>query len=182
MHSKDALLLALNAVLFNVAWLLCVIGGDQIAILTAMVLLAIHLSLVANAYQEVFFIAGIAVLGYAIDSVLFASEILIGETPLVAIGNASFSLAPLWLFALWFCFSTTLNHCFRFLHQRIPLAVLLGAFAGTTSYLAGIRLSGVEMGGSFIQVTLTLVIIWGVLFPSLMVAAKHFSQKYPREA
>ena len=174
MHSKELLLLALNAVLFNVAWLLCVLGGNQVALTTAVLLVAFHIVFVSGVYQEMFFIAGVTALGYTIDSIIFANKILISPS--------EYSLAPLWLLALWMCFSTTLNHCFRVLQKRLRLAALLGAIAGTSSYLAGVRLSEVEFGQSITLVGVTFAVIWAILFPLLMSMAGRFRQAFFAEA
>lgn len=170
MHSRELLLLALNAALFNIAWLLCVLGGNQVALVTAVLLLVFHIVIVSGVYQEIFFIAGVTVLGYTIDSILFASNVLVSQS--------EYNLAPIWLLALWICFSTTLNHCFRMLQKRLRLAAILGAIAGTSSYLAGIRLSDVDFGMPVVQVAATLAIIWVVLFPLLMGIAGRFHQSF----
>ena len=170
MHSRELILLTLNAILFNVAWLLCVLGGDFVALITAMVLLVFHLLIVSRVSQEFLFIIGVGIVGFIIDVLVFRSGLLLRANGI--------SFPPLWLLALWICFATTLNHCFRFLQQRLGLAAVAGAVSGTASYIGGARLSGVQLGVDFPIAVLTLAALWLCLFPLLMLAAREFSNVY----
>ncbi len=167
MHSRELLLKVLNGVLFNIAWLCCVLGGNQLAVATAAVFLAAHFLIVTDSYAELLLIALIAAAGIAIDMLWFVFGVLV---------NADGSdLVPLWLCALWLCFATTLSHCFSFLQERLKLAAVVGGLAGAINYLAGVRLSDVELGVSMPLAFVLLLALWALLFPALLFAARTFA-------
>jgi len=169
-HRKQFLIKLLNAILFNVAWLLCVLGGNQVAIASATALLLLHFLLISKVHMEFIFILVVAFIGFSIDSFLFSAGVLVDQS--------SSSLAPWWLLALWLCFATTLNHCFQFLHQRLLLAAILGPLSGTLSYLSGANLSGLSYGVGFPVVVAIHIVCWAILFPLFIVMARKFSQYY----
>ena len=173
MHSKQLLRLTINGILFNVAWLACVLGGNQIAIVAALLMLTIHLLYISDAPQELLFIAAVSVFGFTLDNILFITNVLVNPE--------SAGLAPIWLLGLWLCFSTTLNHCFRFLHYRLGFAAILGAISGTLSYLTGVRLSDVEFGMDLPLVILVVGIEWLIIFPLLIWIAQNFTARFFRE-
>ena len=168
MHSKELLLKTINAVLFNVAWLFCVLGGNQVALATAATLLVIHLLFIAPAWSEVLLLMMLAALGIAIDTLWFVSGVLV---------NADGSeMVPVWLCALWICFSTTCAHCFTFLHERLLLAAVLGGVFGTSSYWVGVSLSEVSLGVSPFVALCALAAVWALLFPGMLMIAKAFGK------
>lgn len=170
MHSKQLLRLTINGILFNVAWLACVLGGNQIAIIAALLMLAIHLAYISDVPQELFFIAAVSVFGFSLDNILFITNVLVNPE--------GAGLAPIWLLSLWLCFATTLNHCFRFLHYRLGLAAILGAISGTLSYFTGVRLSGVEFGVELPVVIVVLFVEWLIVFPLLIWGAQKFTARF----
>jgi len=168
MHRKELLIKALNVVLFNMAWALCVLGGNDVALVTVVVVLILHMLFVAPDWSEIVLLVMIASLGIAIDTLWFLTGVL--QNP-----DGS-SLLPIWLVALWFCFSTTCAHCFSFLHNRLLLASLLGAVFGSFSYWAGVRLSDVSFGVDVLYGVLMIAALWCVLFPATLMIAKAFGR------
>ena len=168
MHSRELLLKVLNGVLFNVAWLCCVLGGNQLAVVAAIAFLIIHFLFVTDSYAEMGLVLLVAGVGIVLDSLWFFFGVLVNPD-----GS---DWVPLWLCALWLCFATTLSHCFAFLQERLRLAALIGGIAGAMNYLAGVRLSTVELGVSMPVAFVLLLVLWTFLFPALLMAARTLKQ------
>lgn len=147
----------LNAALFQVGWFACILGGNLIALSSAIIILLCHWFFISKDLAEWRVIALIAFVGIVIDSALFAAGFFSDGSQRV--------IAPLWLMCLWVIFPTTLKHSFVWLHQRPLLAIVLGAIAGPLSYLAGIKLGAVSLGIGQLWAMLVLGVIWAVLFP-----------------
>jgi hypothetical protein len=158
----------LNAVLFQIGWFACVLGGNQIAVPVTLAILIAHWFLVSKQIAEWRTIFLVALVGIIIDSGLFAAGVFND--------GSERHIAPLWLIGLWLLFATTLNHSFSWLHQRYVLAIVLGAISGPLSYLAGVKLGAVSFGIEQVSALLLLALIWAVLFPvSLFVATANRS-------
>tara|TARA_R110002073_G_scaffold1286_2_gene9042 strand:+ start:344 stop:883 length:540 start_codon:yes stop_codon:yes gene_type:complete len=154
-----------NAIFFNISWFVIVVTQSAlIGPAQAVLHLLLHFWLIGRGVAELRLIAVVLVLGIGVDQLMFASGVL--SAPGV-------SLAPVWLSCLWPVFATTLCHAFRGFHDRTVLAVLLGAFGGAGSYVAGARLSEVDIASPVIG-TLVLALVWGVLFPLLLKLAAHW--------
>jgi hypothetical protein len=158
----------INAVLFQIGWFACVLGGNQFAVPATLAILIAHWFLVSNQIAEWRTIFLVALVGIIIDSGLFAAGVFND--------GSERQIAPLWLIGLWLLFATTLNHSFGWLHRRYLLAFLLGGIAGPLSYLAGVKLGAVSFGIEQTSALLLLAVIWAVLFPvSLLVATANRS-------
>ncbi|MDG2036369.1 MAG: DUF2878 domain-containing protein [Pseudomonadales bacterium] len=154
-----------NALLFNVAWLLCVKFGDAVAVLTCITVLVLHFCYITDNKKEWMLLCQVLLLGILIDSLLIALDVLVSVD-----GSL---LPPLWLSALWLLFASTLNHCFSWLQGRWFLAVLLGATAGPFSYWAGTNLSDVSLGLPLTHSLLAIALCWSVVFPVCLLLAKR---------
>jgi hypothetical protein len=159
-----------NAVLFYVAWLLCVTGGNYFAIVTCIVALAIHLRFISGEVSELLLIIQVALLGILVDTLFIVTGVMTGE------GVATFP--PLWLMSLWLIFATTLNHCLRWFQNQMPLAVIVGAVAGPLSYLAGTRMTAVEFGEPASHSMVILGLGWAIIFPVCLHLAKRYDKTY----
>ena len=153
----------LNGVLFNISWLLIVLAQDALLSWSvAAVHVCLHMWLLGRGRGELQVVAIAAAMGIAVDQLLFTAGVL---------GNTSGStLAPLWLSALWPVFATTLLHAFSGLRPYPALAALVGGIGGYLSYRLGTALSGVAFAQP-LMTDVVLLVFWGVLFPSLLVAA-----------
>jgi hypothetical protein len=147
----------INAALFQIGWFACVMGGNTIALLSALLVLLAHWFFISKSFAEWRLIFLVAIAGTLIDSILFATNIFTD--------GSERSFAPLWLISLWLIFPTTLNHSFAWLHQRLGLAIVLGAIAGPLSYLAGVKLGAVNFGVEPMQAMLVIGVIWAIFLP-----------------
>jgi len=152
--------LLLNALLFQLGWWVCVLGGDGVALAFVAGALLLHWCCSRPDAAEWLCIALSAAIGCLLDSSLHSFGILrFAET-------AGFGI-PLWLVALWLLFATTLNHSLRWLQARGWLAMLLGAAAGPLSYWGGEQLGAAQFGVAAPVACLILAVCWGLLLPLL---------------
>lgn len=157
-----------NALLFQIGWFACVLGGNSLWLLLAGVVLAVHLLWISSWRTEGPLVVSVALIGTLIDSLLLKS------------GVFSFAseglLIPLWLMVLWAVLATTLNHCLDWTATPWWRASVLGAIGGPMSYYAGSKMAGVYLPLGFWPSMLLLGIIWAVLFPLLQKLAKIYKQ------
>jgi len=94
-----------NAVLFQVGWLACVLGGDSLWLLLALAVLVIHLGWISSWAEEGRLILSVVLVGTAVDSLLRVAGVFEFQdlSPLI----------PLWLMLLWALLATTLRHCLQ---------------------------------------------------------------------
>ncbi len=146
-----------NAVIFQVTWFACVIGGAAGQPIWGF--LGVGLLLGMNVGQplirsDLWIMAILAAVGFAIDSAWIALDAL-------SYGEGAV-LAPAWILALWLGFALTVNHSMAWLQPRPWLAGLLAAVFAPVTYLAGERLGAVT-----VVEPLRLGMIsaaWGVVF------------------
>lgn len=155
--------LVTNYLLFQLGWFACVLGGNTIALITAVLVLIIHLLWVGNWQQEKQLLAITLLLGCAIDSFLGNLDILQFNSSTTGNGR----LLPLWLACLWLLFATTLRHSLDWTRSHKLAGAILGFFGGPLSYLAGAKLSDVSLAQPIWQTLLILAVIWSLTIPLL---------------
>ena len=132
-----------NFILFQLAWLACVLGAAQghpwFGPLVVACVVAYHLQRAANPGPEAMLLLSAALIGTLFDSALVASGWLVYPA-----GQWHPLVAPYWIIALWVAFASTLNVSLNWLKGRPLLSVLFGTLGGPLAYLAGARLGGVE--------------------------------------
>ncbi|WP_189388433.1 DUF2878 domain-containing protein [Bacterioplanes sanyensis] len=140
-----------NLVIFQLCWLACVVGGNLWAFAALPVLILWHRWLLKPG--ELMLLAGVTLLGVAVDSVF------------QAVGWLQFPehyswLIPPWLMILWLAFATTLRHSLEWLMRHPGWAALLGLAGAPWSYFAGAQLGAVD-----IQLTgyIAIAVFWALL-------------------
>ncbi|WP_085684795.1 MULTISPECIES: DUF2878 domain-containing protein [unclassified Pseudomonas] len=148
-----------NAVLFQIGWLACVLGGNSLWLLLALAVLVIHLRWISSWAQEGRLILSVVIIGTAVDSVLRGMGVFEFKdlSPLI----------PFWLMLLWALFATTLRHCLQWSARPWWLASLLGAAGGALSYGAGERLAAVHFPLGESPTLIGIALLWAMLFPLL---------------
>ncbi|RMQ45487.1 hypothetical protein ALQ04_03739 [Pseudomonas cichorii] len=150
-----------NALLFQIGWFACVLGGNSAWLLIAVAVVAIHV-LWRN---EVRLLLAVTVTGTLLDSIL------------MNIGVFDFGtdgpLIPLWLVILWAVLATTLRHCLAWTACPWWRASLLGAIGGPMSYYAGSQLANVQLPMGLWPSLVLLGLVWAVVFPLLQRLASH---------
>ncbi|MBC3209688.1 DUF2878 domain-containing protein [Pseudomonas sp. SWRI111] len=158
---------AANAVLFQLGWLACVLGGDSLWLLLALAVLVIHLRWIGSWAVEGRLILCVVIVGTAVDGVLRYLGVFRFE-------DAS-PLIPLWLMLLWALLATTLRHCLEWSARPWWLASGLGAVGGALSYYGGGRLAGVQFPYGEVATLIVIGLLWALLFPLLHVMARRLA-------
>ncbi|QXH72196.1 MULTISPECIES: DUF2878 domain-containing protein [Pseudomonas] len=156
-----------NAVLFQLGWLACVLGGNSLWLLLALAALVIHLRWISSWAAEGRLILCIVIVGTAVDSVLRYLDVF-------RFADAS-PLIPLWLMLLWALLATTLRHCLAWSARPWWLASALGAVGGALSYYAGGRLAGVQFPYGEAATLIVIGLLWAGLFPLLHLMARRLA-------
>ena len=156
-----------NAVLFQLGWLACVLGGNSLWLLLALAVLVIHLRWISSWAAEGRLILCVVIVGTAVDSVLRYLDVF-------RFADAS-PLIPLWLMLLWALLATTLRQCLAWSARPWWLASALGAVGGALSYYGGGRLAGVQFPYGDIPTLILIGLLWAVLFPLLHLMARRLA-------
>ncbi|WP_263219586.1 DUF2878 domain-containing protein [Pseudomonas atacamensis] len=156
-----------NAVLFQLGWLACVLGGNSLWLLLALAALVIHLRWISSWAAEGRLILCVVIVGTAVDSVLRYLDVF-------RFADAS-PLIPLWLMLLWALLATTLRQCLAWSARPWWLASALGAVGGALSYYGGGRLAGVQFPYGDIPTLILIGLLWAVLFPLLHLMARRLA-------
>ncbi|EIC23218.1 DUF2878 domain-containing protein [Thiorhodovibrio frisius] len=135
--------IAINFVLFQIAWLLCVMAGAQdqpmLALLAMTTAVGVHLVRAPRPLPELLLMVLTGWFGALWDGTLAGFGWLTYPS-----GQFATWLAPHWLIGLWVLFATLLNISLRWLKGRYALAAGLGAIGGPLAFLAGEQLGGVS--------------------------------------
>ena len=165
------MLLLVNFAVFQIAWLLSVIGGAQqmpwLGPIAALIALALHLRAARKPFEEVLLVLSCALIGAGFDSILVAAGWVTYQA-----GLFSEYFAPYWIITMWMLFAMTLNVSMRWLRGKRKLAALLGLYGGPASYIAGQALGGIVLVNQFAALA-ALAIGWAIMMPMLMWLAEN---------
>ncbi|VXC49006.1 conserved membrane hypothetical protein [Pseudomonas sp. 8Z] len=159
-----------NALLFQLAWLACVLGGDGPWLLVAGLALAVHLLWVSSWAAQGKLLLSVFLVGSALDSFLLNLGVFDFGEPR--------QLIPLWLALLWPLLATTLNHCLAWTAKPWWRASLLGAIGAPLSYYAGAQLAGVNLPLGSGPTLALLAVIWAAVMPVLHGFARLYQAQY----
>jgi hypothetical protein len=153
-----------NAILFQLGWFACVLGGNLLAIIWTVPYLVAHFTYISRLRGEWLFVAGLAVIGITVDSLAMAAGIF--SIP----GNLPF---PLWLACLWVMIGTFIPHGLSWLAGRPVLATAFGAVGGCLSYYAGVRLGLAQTENLPLALTFW-AIQWALIIPAALAVAQRW--------
>ncbi|WP_323750926.1 DUF2878 domain-containing protein [Marinobacter sp.] len=158
---------ALNFLLFQAGWLVCVLFPGLAAAGLAVLFLALHVLLVSTQRgAELQFIAVGILLGGLLDTLWFRMGVLGIE------GAETTLFAPIWLVAIWALFMTTLCHSLGWVAKRQWLPFVLAPIAGSFAYWSASKLGAVTLPNHFVSLA-AIAVGWLVLFPLLLTIRKH---------
>ena len=160
-----------NAIVFNIAWFVCILGGSLYAVPFAFVVIGIHLAFFSNNKTEIALIVVVLLLGVVVESVFIRAGLLIPPD-----GSL---WPPLWLICLWGFFATTLNHSLRWFQSHLPVALIMGAVSAPLTYLGGTRLNDFSMREPLILTLVSMGVVWCVVFPFCLILARHLLSERP---
>ena len=156
----------LNAIIFQLGWVICILGGNAIALSYTFFAVIVHAVLFLKGSREAWVIVAFTVVGSCWDTLLMHAGVISF--------SADSLFIPPWLLCLWLLFSCTLNHSLAWLKHKLFISGLLGGVLAPLSYLAGIKL-GVAF---FVMPTLTSLAIigiaWALLIPLGLFAVRRF--------
>lgn len=156
MNSNIRFLIA-NAILFQVGWFVCLMGGDSWAVVFTGIALAGHFWWSPSRQADLLAMILAVVIGGLHDCVLLAlGYIRFVETD---------AFPPFWLMAVWAMFGLTLNHSLLWVYRRFWLSAALGIIAGPLSYLAGVKLSTAEWSAPLGQLLPVIAFMWLLVLP-----------------
>ncbi|PSF12234.1 DUF2878 domain-containing protein [Marinobacter fuscus] len=151
-----------NFVLFQCAWLACVLYPGLGSGLFALAVVVFHLAVISQQRSmELQFIGLGIVLGGLMDSLWFRIGVLGLDS------GEEIILAPPWLIAIWAVFMTTLCHSLNWISAKRWLPFVLAPVAGPFAYWSAGQLGVVNLPGLFTSL-LGMAAGWLILFPLLL--------------
>lgn len=158
---------ALNFILFQVGWFVCVMFPGLLAATTALGIVGLHLLLVSQrpAIEFRFILVG-TVLGSLLDGLWFRLGILF---------EPGFHTAwtPVWLVGIWAMFMTTLAHSLAWMGKTRWLPFLFAPVAGPFAYWSATRLGSITFPET-VPSLIALAVGWLVLFPALLTIKRRY--------
>ena len=153
-----------NAIVFNIAWFVCILGGSTIAVPFAIAVIGVHLVFFSDNKTEIGLTTVVVLLGIVVESVFIRGGLLVPPD-----GSL---WPPLWLICLWGFFATTLNHSLKWFQSHLPVAVAMGAVSAPLTYLAGTRLNDFSLREPVILTLVAMGVVWCVAFPFCLFLAR----------
>jgi hypothetical protein len=147
-----------NALLFQLGWFACVLGGDFVAFTATLLVLVLHKLFFVNSRAEWYLIVIAGFIGLIVDNLIAMQGILVFESP-------SLFNIPVWLACIWVLFATTLNHSLAWLKNRYLAASALGAISAPMSYLAGSKLTAVTLAEPAMTSLMIIGACWAIMLP-----------------
>ena len=149
----------LNLAVFQVGWMVCVLGGDLYAIAYTLVALLVHHHFVRERNSEWSLVTTVTVVGCLWD-------ILMVQTGMINYADSGLLGIPVWLICIWILFATTFMHGLAWLNRYLWISALLAAALGPASYWFGARLSEANFGTPILTSLLVMACGWAALFPA----------------
>jgi hypothetical protein len=157
MINKALALTLTNVLVFQVGWLVCVLGGSVWAVIFTLAALTFHFSISQQRLTDCVAVIIALMLGFLHETLLLrGGYIEFVESP---------SLPPLWLLCLWPLLAITLNHSLVWIYSRPLWSALLGAVSAPLSYMAGVKLSSAEWSAPLFEVLSIIAILWLAVLP-----------------
>ncbi|OED44419.1 hypothetical protein ACH42_07570 [Endozoicomonas sp. (ex Bugula neritina AB1)] len=166
--TKDRIKLAVNYLLFQTGWFLCVVGTDSIALYVTCTILFIHFITIGNWREEKETLAVCLLLGSAVDSFL-------GNLDILQFNNDG-RILPVWLACIWVLLGTTIKHSLSWVGKNRYIGALLGFIGGPAAYVGMAQLTDMHLAEPLWQTLLILAILWAIIIPLL----QAFSQAWQK--
>ncbi|MBR7888877.1 DUF2878 domain-containing protein [Marinomonas sp. A79] len=152
---------AINAILFQLVWFVCLLFGSAWALAATAVYLFLHHHYFMRSRREWRLLLTFLFLGLVVDGILFQ----IGVFSFVDPNIQTVAFPPVWLLCLWVCVGSLFAHSLSFLRSRYVLAALMGTLGPTMSYFAGAKLAGIALAQPMFISLLIVAVIWAFVLP-----------------
>jgi len=149
----------LNALVFQVGWFVCVLGGNFAALIYTAIALLFHHQFILIRPRQWYVLLAIAAGGCLLD-------ILLVQTSIIHFENADVIGIPIWLMCLWLLFATTFQYCLGWLRRYLWLAVILAAVFGPMTYWLGANLADASIAAPLLTSLSIMAAGWALLFPT----------------
>ena len=146
-----------NALAFQIGWLVCVLGGNFWALIYTLPVLILHFRFFPGGRADVMPIGLALLLGWLHDTGLTWAGVLVFDSGSV--------FPPPWLWCLWLLMGATLKHSLSIIYDHPARAALVGAIAGPLAYAGGVALSDADWGMPLVNSLAILVILWLFVLP-----------------
>ncbi|ALO45053.1 DUF2878 domain-containing protein [Pseudohongiella spirulinae] len=150
--------LLVNALMFQLGWLLCVLFGSMIAVGVTAATVALHMQWVRDKRREGIFLLLCLGIGFMTDLLLIQFGVL----------TTGSVFPPLWLSCLWVLFGTTVGYALRIFHGKLWLCIAAGGLSAPLSYYGGARLADVGLLAPAWLALLVIGLVWAFVFPVLI--------------
>lgn len=160
----------LNALLFVVGWLACVLGGNSIWLLVPGAALLVHFLHVSSWAAEGKLVITCLLAGAVLDSLMLQLGWLTIRGHEV--------LTPLWLALGWALLGITLNHALRWSARPWWRASLLGAVGGPLLYGLIVQREDVSFTTGLMPGLLLIALAWAIMLPLLHGFAQLYREQY----
>ncbi|MCB2216322.1 DUF2878 domain-containing protein [Desulfofustis glycolicus] len=157
-----------NLAIYNVVWLICVLGGNSLAWL-GLVLVAGHFLISPNRRRDALLATAVLTVGVMTDGILHT----IGFFTFIP---DQFPI-PFWLAVIWLALATLPNHSLSWMKRRPVLSALFGALGGPLAYWGGARLGAATLNWPLLESLLLLAVVWGLLWPLIMLLSSLNDKK-----
>lgn len=167
----------MNGGLFYVGWFVAMTGATfgygWLGPLFLAPWLVLHLCYFCHRHHELIFIGIVTAAGFAIDTLYLRTGVLTYASP----NPLSPLLCPPWILSIYAMYAMTINHSLKWLrHQRL-LAIPLGAFGGTITYVAGERIHAVEFLLPKGWSPTVIAVVWAVMLPASYWLMDHITRE-----
>jgi hypothetical protein len=149
----------INLGIYNVAWLICVLGGNSLAWL-ALIVVAGHFLVSPSRRRDALLAAMVLAVGVTTDGILHTTgffTFIPDQFPI-----------PFWLAVIWLALATLPNHSLSWMKRRPVLSALFGALGGPLAYWGGARLGAATLNWPLLESLLLLAAVWALLWPLIM--------------
>lgn len=167
----------INFVLFQAAWLVCVLGAANqlpwLAFVVALILVGMQLVWTPQPTQELSLLLIATIIGAVFDQLLLNHGVIQYQAHGWSGAGLTVGIVPIWIIGLWIAFASTLNVSLRWMRDYRLAQVLLGVMGGPLAYYAAQQLGAVT-------ITLTpasyivLAVGWGLVTPLLVNLSRKF--------
>lgn len=156
-----------NGLAFQLAWPICVLGGNVVASAATFMFLAAHLVVAERATTEFKFIAVTGLAGLCVDISLIKSGVLVWDS----------ALPPIWMNCLWLLFGATVGHSFKWFETRLWLAAVFAGLFAPLSYKAGTVLTEIDLRQPQLLSLVMIGMCWSLILPTFLYTHRMFSAR-----
>lgn len=160
----------INFIGFQIFWWSCILFQNASFGFCAL-LISLHFVFHNRPKKELISVFLITLVGVLVDTVLTTLTVFQFQHPITP------WLPPLWLMMLWLGFATTVTTTSHMFVNKAKTAAIIGGVFAPLSYVAGYRFGVVEFPLGMWTTWLTLVVIWSLLLPTLILAHNKMSNK-----